>query len=135
MKVTVNPGDGLESILSKTTKELLKGGAEEEDIYECQIIVDEFYANIKSYVFSGSPSLSWAISIFVEQGSVCFVIEYEGPYFHPAPPGPITYKPVDSRPTGGLGLMLVSELSDELSFRYENGVNVITVKKELSQAL
>lgn len=135
MKVTVGPDDDIESILLKVTSELLSIGATEEETCDCQIIIDEFYANIRNYVFSGSSRFSWALGVFLEQDGVCFVIEYEGPYFHPSPSEHISYKPVESRPVGGVGLMLVSELSDELSFRYENGVNIITIKKELSQAL
>lgn len=134
MKIIIGPDDGIENIIAKLTGELLKYGASEEDTNECQIIIDEFYANIRSYVFPGSLNPFWTLSIFLGHGSVSFIIEYEGPYFHSEPPEPMAYRPVEARPTGGLGLLLVSELSDELSFRYENGINVITVKKRLSPA-
>lgn len=34
---------------------------------------------------------------------------------------------MEARPIGGLGLAIMSQLSDEMNYRYENGTNKLTV--------
>ena len=42
--------------------------------------------------------------------------------------------PAEERGIGGLGIYLVKKLMDEVSYGYENGKNILTIHKRLSQA-
>ena len=47
-----------------------------------------------------------------------------------APP-PDVNLPAEERPIGGLGIFLVRELMDDVSYRYENGKNTLAFEKRL----
>ena len=40
--------------------------------------------------------------------------------------------PAEERPIGGLGIYMVRKLSKKMEYRYENGQNILTIWKDIS---
>ena len=42
-----------------------------------------------------------------------------------------TALPAGLRPIGGLGLIMVKKTMDDISYRYQNGKNILTIRKKI----
>ena len=46
-------------------------------------------------------------------------------------PDPDVTKTAEERDIGGLGIFLVKKSMDEMTYRYENGQNIVTIRKKI----
>ncbi|MEQ9547811.1 MAG: ATP-binding protein [Marinobacter sp.] len=128
MKLTVSPDDSVSDVLSATTTALV--GAPDEVAHECQIIVDEFMANMKFHVLPHAPDINWVLELDKSDSDVTIKFRYSGEKFDPTPATTsVNQRPIEQREIGGLGLVLISSLSDEQHYHYHDGVNEWTIKK------
>jgi serine/threonine-protein kinase RsbW len=96
------------------------------------IACDEIISNVLSHGGkSRVPAIDVALTL--ADGAVGVEISDDGTPFDPlsAPP-PDTTLPVEDRPIGGLGVHLVRELMDEVSYRREGGWNRLRFSKNCS---
>lgn len=128
MKLTVSANDSVSDVLSETEAAL--NGVAEDIIHECQIIIDEFMANMKHHVFPATPATEWTLELEKTQTGVTIKFRYAGEKFDPASAcGYVADCPIERRNIGGLGLILIYSLSDDQHFNYLNGMNEWTIKK------
>lgn len=111
--------------------------------YECpmstqlsiDIAVEEIFVNIASYAYNpavGSASIRCA----VENDPLRVVIEFQDggvPYDPLARPDPDINAPIEERDAGGLGIYMVKNSMDSVSYRHENGNNIFTIEKKISE--
>lgn len=90
---------------------------------------DEVVSNVLVHgATQGAPSID--VSIKIGEGRVSAAVIDDGQAFDPlAAPVPDTTLPAQDRPIGGLGVLLVRELMDELSYRRESGRNLLQFTK------
>ena len=87
---------------------------------------DELLTNIVSY--SGAKKLK--IVIVTAPGRVRLTLIDDGIAFNPIErPSPDCTKPLSVRPIGGLGILMVKKLFDDICYRRMAGVNVLTVSR------
>lgn len=128
MKLTVHPDDSVSKVLAATTNAL--NGAPDEVINECQIIVDEFMANMRLHVFPHAAGIDWTLELDKTVSGVTIRFRYVGDKFDPTPAsGPVRQRPIEQRDIGGLGLVLISSLSDDQYYNYHDGMNEWTIIK------
>lgn len=100
-------------------------------LMQIDIAIDELFGNIAKYAYgvnSGDVTVSVESSDDLRAVTITFA------------DGGIAYDPLsaaepdvtlcaEDRPIGGLGIYMVKKSMDEVSYRYENGKNVLSIKK------
>ena len=93
------------------------------------VIVDEVCSNIVRH--SGTSGFAVDIAIEDDPGEVRVTFTDDGVAYDPLlHADPDTTLPVDKRPIGGLGIMMVKKMADEVSYRRVNGRNRLLVVKK-----
>lgn len=95
------------------------------------VAVDELFGNIARYAYDGKEGeaiirfdhalspLSVSVT-FIDSGSPFDPLQSEDP--------DITL-PAEERRIGGLGIFVVKKTMDQMDYRYEDGKNILTIKK------
>lgn len=100
---------------------------------EVDIAVEELFVNIAHYAYT--PKVGQAtIQVSVEEDIVTIVFEDRGIPYNPwAKEDPDITLSLEERQIGGLGIYMVKNSMDEVDYAYEDGQNVVTIKKRLSE--
>ena len=111
--------------------------SDKERLYQVQEFVEECLSgcNIANYAYHphGSGDVDISCDVVGDRMKVVITFTDEGPEFDPLErEDPDTTLGADERPIGGLGIYLVKNTVDGISYRRENGRNILTVEKELS---
>lgn len=93
------------------------------------LVVEEVFINIARYAYPrGAGRVS--VSCVVGQDRVRLVFADEGiPYNPLEQQAPDLTLGAEERPVGGLGIYLIRELMDEVSYRYECGRNILSLER------
>ncbi len=99
------------------------------------IALDELLANALSHGRMGSDPASVQVEVDLDRERVKVVITDDGTPFDPfGREAPDTTLPVEERAIGGLGIHLVEQLMDEVSYERREDRNVVVLVKELAEA-
>lgn len=96
------------------------------------IAIDEIFSNICNYAYGGNDrgDASILYDIEKEPRGVRMTFVDEGiPYNPLEKPDPDTSLPAEERPIGGLGIYMVKESMDEVSYEYKDGKNMFSIFK------
>lgn len=98
------------------------------------IVVDEIFSNIARYAYADRSSGGGGTAVITADTSApgCAVLTFadEGVPYNPLEhPDPDTALPASERGIGGLGIFMSKKLTDEMTYAYIGGRNVLTVKK------
>jgi serine/threonine-protein kinase RsbW len=100
-----------------------------DEILDTQLAVEEVITNI---IVHGYKKTGCAIDLscrFIPEG-IRIEIADSAPRFDPLSiPEPAIGGDIDEREIGGLGVFLVRRVMDGISYRYENGRNILTLEK------
>jgi len=101
-------------------------------VFELSLALDELVTNISTHgCHVGEPS-SIYISLRCEGAELVAVVEDDGPAFDPCQvPPPDVSCPLEERCIGGLGIHLVRNLMDAMSYEREEGVNRLILRKKI----
>ena len=102
---------------------------------QIDLAVDEIFANISNYAYN--PDVGKAkIICAVENNPLRVEISFEDngiPYNPLEKDDPDITLSADERQIGGLGIFLVKKNVDTVEYRYEDGKNILTIKKEIGE--
>lgn len=104
-------------------------GFSSEEILDTQLAVEEVVTNIivHGYKKAGCPI---KISCCFIPGGVTIRISDSAPRFDPLSiPEPDLGGDIEERRIGGLGIYLLRQIMDGISYRYENRKNILTLEK------
>lgn len=98
-----------------------------------QVVLDDLLANVVLHGLAGREGGEAAVEVAL-QGAVLFVtISDNGPPFDPfARAAPDTTLAIEERQIGGLGIHLVRQMMDEVSYERREGRNVTILTKRIS---
>ena len=111
---------------------------EEEDCpigvqMKIDVAVEELFVNIASYAYApGSGSAT--VRMEVEKDPKTVVITFVDcgvPYDPLAKEDPDVTLSINDREIGGLGIFMVKKSMDDMIYAYENGQNVLTIRKRI----
>jgi len=111
---------------------------EEEDCpigvqMKIDVAVEELFVNIASYAYApGSGSAT--VRMEVEEDPKTVVITFVDcgvPYDPLAKEDPDVTLSINDREIGGLGIFMVKKSMDDMNYAYENGQNVLTIRKRI----
>jgi serine/threonine-protein kinase RsbW len=96
------------------------------------IAIDELLANVQSHGQAGRDACSVTVEAKLDQECVTVILTDDGPMFDPfKQDAPDTALSVDDRPIGGLGIHLVKQLMDQVSYQRREDHNVVVLVKQL----
>lgn len=107
-------------------------GFSAEEILDTRLAVEEVITNI---IIHGYKKMGYEIHLSCRFTGNRIEIEIadSAPPFDPfSIPEPELDTDIDERRIGGLGIYLVRHVMDEISYRYENGRNILTLEKRRS---
>lgn len=98
---------------------------------ELDIAVEELFVNIAHYAYT--PGIGQAtIQVSVKDNYITIVFQDSGIPYNPwEKKDPDITLSLEERQIGGLGIYMVKNSMDEVSYAYENGKNVVTIKKTI----
>lgn len=100
---------------------------------QIDIAIDELFGNIAHYAYN--PDVGEAIvrvEVLEEPLSVMITFIDGGvPYDPLAAADPDTTLSAEERATGGLGVFMVKKSMDEITYRYEGGKNILSIRKKI----
>ena len=108
-------------------------GVPEADRRRLNLVFDELLNNIISYGFEDETEHQIAIEVVVTGARLQVTITDDGRPFNPfrQVTPPYAELSIDERPIGGLGVHLVRNVMDSVSYERHSGSNVVTLEKNL----
>ncbi len=96
---------------------------------QIDVAIDELFGNIAHYAYDPAPGPA---TVRVEPPAVRITFLDRGkPYDPLAKPDPDTTLSADERQAGGLGIFMVKRTMDSVEYAYEDGQNILTIRKQL----
>lgn len=103
-------------------------------IFRLTLVLEEMVTNIISYGYPRGNQSTIEITFTLKDNSLVIMLKDYGQPFNPlTAPEPDTKGSMEERKVGGLGIHLVKNMMDQLSYHREGESNVLVMKKELSQ--
>ena len=122
--------------LAKVTEALDQLGARYDlssrTVSEVNLALEEIVTNIISYGFEGPGDHRIRICLSMEDSQLTSQVEDNGRPFDPLQaPEPDITAPLEDRDPGGLGILLVRKLMDDVSYSRNGDRNILRMKKKL----
>lgn len=103
---------------------------------QIDVAIDELFGNIAHYAYN--PDVGPAtVRVEVTQEPLAVVItfiDHGVPYDPLSREAPDVHAPLEARQPGGLGIFLVRQTMDDVTYEYKDGENILSIKKRLSGA-
>ncbi len=100
---------------------------------QLDVAIDELFGNIAHYAYapgSGKATVRFHFDEATRTASVVF--EDRGVPFDPLKKSdPNVNGAAHEREIGGLGIFLVKKTMDHMAYRFENGMNILTIQKKI----
>jgi len=124
--------DRLDDVLEFIGKAVNDAGMDGKFRSNINIAVEEIFVNIAHYAYpSGEGDV--IISASVTPDNLIFELSDSGtPYDPLGKDDPDITLSAEEREIGGLGIFMVKKLVDDVSYRYEDGKNILTLSKRRS---
>jgi anti-sigma regulatory factor (Ser/Thr protein kinase) len=104
-------------------------GVDDHSTFDIQLAVDEISANIIKYAYGDAGGII-RTACRRDGNAILVTIQDDGYPFDPTRiPPPDLGSDLEHRKVGGLGVYLAKKVMDSVIYRYENGQNVLTMKK------
>ena len=101
-------------------------------IWPLNVALDEILSNIISYGHEDGREHEIVVRVSLEHGLMIAEVEDDGRAFDPlAAPPPAIDVPLEERGVGGLGIHIVRNLMDEVTYNRIAGRNRLTLKRAL----
>ncbi|MCP5195942.1 MAG: ATP-binding protein [Gammaproteobacteria bacterium] len=128
--------DHLPAFLSQIREIAQTARLTDAQIPRLELAVEEALVNVFNHAYAGQIGTGAVFcQVTVKVDSLLVDIVDEGPLFDPlACPDPDTNLELDQRQPGGLGLLLIKRLVDEVRYRREEGRNMLTLQMNRAKA-
>ena len=125
--------ENLEGVTAFVDRCLEEIGCSPRAQMQIDVAVDELFSNIAYYAY---PPRTGTVTLRVEVAedpslAILTFIDSGVPYDPLSRPDPDTTLSAEERRIGGLGIYMVKKSMDDVSYAYEDGKNVFTIKKRL----
>ena len=95
------------------------------------LALEEAVVNVMSYAYPGSQGYV-KVDIKIDDQKVVSILTDSGIPFDPTQKGDVdTTLPAEERPIGGLGIHLVKQIMDKVSYQYVGNQNILTLEKNI----
>lgn len=106
-----------------------ENGFNENDKMKVDVIVEEVFINICSYAYNGATG-PCVIELKYDENKIIITFKDKGGQYDPLKrKDPDITLEAEDRPIGGLGIYMTKKMMDEVSYKYENNTNILTIIK------
>ena len=99
---------------------------------QMNLAIEEAVVNVMEYAYPAGTKGEVRIEAQTNDSYVEFIISDDGKPFNPTEKGDVdTTLSAEERSIGGLGIMLVKHYMDNVIYKYVDGQNVLTLRKNL----
>lgn len=121
--------DQLDEVSACVEQVLQEAGCPAGTAMQIQVCAEEIFVNIAKYAYVKQED-SVLLGIRCEDGQVTMRFTDQGVPFDPlAGKDPDVKLPAEERRIGGLGIYIVKKTMDDVQYQYQNGKNILTLKK------
>ena len=124
--IVKNHLSGLQKASGEVELFLDNAGISGEVVFTVHLVIEEMLSNVIKYAFKDTASHDISLEIAVEKNKLNIIIEDEGIEFNPLS---ITVErtdlPINEREVGGLGIHLVKNMVEDMSYCRKNGRNIL----------
>ena len=125
--------ENLDTVMAFVDQQLEEVGCSMKAQMQIDIAVEEVYVNIAHYAYN--PEVGGVtIRVQIEEEPLAVILTFidKGkPYDPLAKEDPDVTLAVEDRQIGGLGIFMVKKSMDNVSYEYNEGRNILTLKKKL----
>lgn len=104
-------------------------------LFKLRLSIEETVENVVRYAYN--DSIGWMeVGTDLDNDGLVLTITLKdaGKKFNPLEkPDPDVTLSLEEREIGGLGIFLCKQLMDDVSYRYEDGCNILTMKKNITE--
>jgi anti-sigma regulatory factor (Ser/Thr protein kinase) len=104
--------------------------------FNLNLVLEEAVTNVIMYAYPQNEDHTMTLKTWTEQSDnvIVFELKDQGKPFNPIEEAPEvdTTLSADERQIGGLGIFLINKIMDEVTYRYEGGSNILTMKKNIN---
>jgi serine/threonine-protein kinase RsbW len=112
------------------------GGLSDGDVYAANLVLEEIVTNVIRYGYGDGGEHEIRIRADLDGDEMHLEVEDDGRPFNPlGAKAPDIDLPLAERPIGGLGIFLVRKLMDQVVYRREGDLNVLTMRKRLTRSV
>lgn len=120
--------DEMDHITDFASNAAIQAGMSKRETKRLRLAIEEAAANVVNY--SGATSIR--LTTAVDNGQLVLTISDDGQHFNPASATtPDLSIPADQRPPGGMGIVLLRQMTTSLDYQYLSGRNVLTIRKNI----
>ena len=126
--------DQIKPVTDFINAQLAELGCSDRVRIQVDVAVDELFGNIAQYAYDPETGPA-TVRVDVEDDPLCVIITFID---HGVPYDPLsaefvdtTHLPAKERPVGGLGLYMVKKTMDDVSYSYQDGQNILTIRKRI----
>lgn len=102
-------------------------------LFEVKLVLEEIVANVISYAYEDSQSHEIVVQAQLANGELILAVEDDGRSFNPLlMPPPDLESSLEQRKVGGLGLHLVREFTQSISYVRKDGKNHLVLRKKIA---
>ncbi|MBP5715088.1 MAG: SpoIIE family protein phosphatase [Prevotella sp.] len=117
-------------LLPFITNAVQQAGIDEKEAKRLRLAVEESVANIINY----GEATSITLQAKVEDGQLVLTIDDDGQPFDPTEGSTTDLSvPPDQRPPGGLGIIMLHQMTDGLAYQRADGHNILTLRKKVKR--
>ena len=103
--------------------------------FNLNLVLEEAVTNVIMYAYPQDEDHTMTLKTWTEQSDniIVFELKDQGKPFNPIEEAPEvdTTLSADERQIGGLGIFLINKIMDDVTYRYEEGSNILTKKKNI----
>ncbi|MGN1339502.1 MAG: ATP-binding protein [Oscillospiraceae bacterium] len=119
----------LQDVLAFTEEQLEAAGCPMKKVMQITVAIEEMFVNIAHYAYPGGNG-TVRYSIEHDDHCIIFRLADSGIPFDPlAKPDPDVTLSAEERKIGGLGIYMMKQTMDDVTYEYTNGENILTMKK------
>ena len=133
-EITVNADlQNLDDVTDFIDDELEQSGVELAMQTRINVVIDEIFSNIVNYAYKdGQGDVTVSVEVSEDPRAIVLIFTDSGiPYDPLSAEEPDITLSAEDRKIGGLGIFIVKKIMDEISHVYENGRNILQMRKNL----
>ena len=123
--------DRLDEVIDFVLDFAEKLGFGKNELFQIKLCTEEIFVNVASYAYAPDTGMITVTADGSEDPlTVTLSFIDSGIPFDPlAKPDPAKNRPFSQAKKGGLGIFLTKKIMDEVSYAYQDGKNILTIKK------
>jgi len=126
--------DSLEQIAAIVRQAAQDAGLSSFAVYSVETAVDEACSNIIEHAYGGEDLGPIECTLEITTKGLTIILRDHGQPFNPTHvKKPNSNSPLSEREAGGWGLYIMQQWMDEISFHFEDGANVLIMRKHKEQ--